>query len=131
MYSRIFAEPAVNLAFGALSGLGFFLQGVRSAGQTDEHTVAPFHYPSGRISRIESAPGNTAGWGKDFKVGRVSMCGQIFCSLMYSELYDAIFGWLEHKELRTPSREFRMMLQSYRTPNAGMPFIWDRPPKSS
>jgi hypothetical protein len=40
-----------------------------------------------------------------------------------SELYDAIFGWLEHKSLRTPSREFRMMLQSYRTPNAGMPFI--------
>jgi len=38
-----------------------------------------------------------------------------------SELYDAIFGWLEHKNLRTPSREFRMMLQSYRTPNAGFP----------
>lgn len=41
---------------------------------------------------------------------------------MLSELYDATFGWLENKELRTPSREFRMMLQSYRTPNAGMPF---------
>jgi hypothetical protein len=40
-----------------------------------------------------------------------------------SETYDATFGWLEHKDLRTPSREFRMMLQSYRTPNAGMPFI--------
>jgi hypothetical protein len=39
-----------------------------------------------------------------------------------SELFDAIFGWLEHKNLRTPSREFRMMLQSYRTPNAGMSF---------
>jgi hypothetical protein len=42
---------------------------------------------------------------------------------MVSELYDATFGWLEHKELRTPSREFRMMLQSYRTtPDAGMRF---------
>lgn len=40
-----------------------------------------------------------------------------------SELYDAVFGWLEHKSLRTPSREFRMMLQSYRTPNAGMLFV--------
>ncbi|KAF8489184.1 hypothetical protein F5888DRAFT_1796223 [Russula emetica] len=38
-----------------------------------------------------------------------------------SELYDAIFGWLEHKNLRTPSREFRTMLQSYRTPNADFP----------
>ncbi|KAH9986845.1 SAC3/GANP/Nin1/mts3/eIF-3 p25 family-domain-containing protein [Russula vinacea] len=38
-----------------------------------------------------------------------------------SELYDATFGWLEHKDLRTPSREFRMMLQSYRTPNADFP----------
>lgn len=38
-----------------------------------------------------------------------------------SELYDAVFGWLEHKNLRTPSREFRMMLQSYRTPNADFP----------
>jgi hypothetical protein len=38
-----------------------------------------------------------------------------------SELYDATFGWLEHKDLRTPSREFRMMLQSYRTQNTGMP----------
>jgi hypothetical protein len=37
-----------------------------------------------------------------------------------SELYDAAFAWLEHKDLRTPSREFRMLLQSYRTSNAGM-----------
>jgi hypothetical protein len=42
-------------------------------------------------------------------------------------MYDAIFGWLEHKNLRTPSREFRMMLQSYRTPNAGMSLIRVRP----
>lgn len=42
-------------------------------------------------------------------------------------MYDAIFGWLEHKNLRTPSREFRMMLQSYRTPNAGVPCL--PPPK--
>jgi len=38
-----------------------------------------------------------------------------------SELYDATFGWLEHKDLRTPSREFRMMLQSYRAPNSDFP----------
>jgi hypothetical protein len=38
---------------------------------------------------------------------------------MLSELYDAIFGWLEHKDLRTPSRELRMMLQSYRASNTG------------
>jgi hypothetical protein len=37
-----------------------------------------------------------------------------------SELFDATFGWLEHKDLRTPSREFRMMLQSYRASNTGM-----------
>jgi hypothetical protein len=37
-----------------------------------------------------------------------------------SELFDATFEWLEHKDLRTPSREFRMMLQSYRALNAGM-----------
>ncbi|KAI0294122.1 hypothetical protein B0F90DRAFT_1340306 [Multifurca ochricompacta] len=36
-----------------------------------------------------------------------------------SELYDAAFVWLEHKDLRTPSREFRTLLQSYRTSNAG------------
>jgi hypothetical protein len=43
-----------------------------------------------------------------------------------SEVYDAAFAWLEHKDLRTPSREFRMLLQSYRTANAGMthhPFL--------
>ncbi|KAI9510103.1 hypothetical protein F5148DRAFT_639264 [Russula earlei] len=38
-----------------------------------------------------------------------------------SEVYDAAFRWLEHKELRTPSREFRMMLQSYRDSNTDFP----------
>ncbi|KAI0246513.1 hypothetical protein BJV78DRAFT_1286317 [Lactifluus subvellereus] len=38
-----------------------------------------------------------------------------------SELYDAAFAWLEHKDLRTSSREFRMLLQSYRTSNADFP----------
>ncbi|KAH9987627.1 hypothetical protein BJV74DRAFT_494229 [Russula compacta] len=40
-----------------------------------------------------------------------------------SELYDATFGWLEHKDLRTctPSREFRVMLQSHRTSNTDFP----------
>jgi len=38
-----------------------------------------------------------------------------------SELFDATFRWLEHKDLRTPSREFRMMLQSYRNSNADFP----------
>lgn len=37
-----------------------------------------------------------------------------------SEVYDAAFAWLEHKDLRTPSRDFRMLLQSYRTSNASM-----------
>ncbi|KAH9172536.1 SAC3/GANP/Nin1/mts3/eIF-3 p25 family-domain-containing protein [Lactarius sanguifluus] len=37
-----------------------------------------------------------------------------------SELYDAAFVWLERKDLRTASREFRTLLQSYRTSDAGM-----------
>ena len=37
-----------------------------------------------------------------------------------SEVYDAAFVWLERKDLRTPSREFRTLLQSYRTSDAGM-----------
>lgn len=38
-----------------------------------------------------------------------------------NELYDAAFVWLEHKNLRTPSREFRTLLQSYRTSDADFP----------
>jgi hypothetical protein len=38
----------------------------------------------------------------------------------FRELYDATFSWLEHKDLRTPSREFRTLLQSYHTSDAGM-----------
>jgi hypothetical protein len=65
-------EPSLNLMANltsrACSGLGSFQQGVRSAGQTDEHTVASLHFPARRISHFKSAPGNTAGWGKIFKV---------------------------------------------------------------
>ncbi|KAH8988272.1 SAC3/GANP/Nin1/mts3/eIF-3 p25 family-domain-containing protein [Lactarius hatsudake] len=38
-----------------------------------------------------------------------------------SELYDAAFVWLERKDLRTASREFRTLLQSYRTSDADFP----------
>ncbi|KAF8257416.1 hypothetical protein EI94DRAFT_1758502, partial [Lactarius quietus] len=38
-----------------------------------------------------------------------------------SELYDAAFVWLERRDLRTPSREFRTLLQSYRTSDADFP----------
>jgi len=38
-----------------------------------------------------------------------------------SELFDVTFRWLEHKDLRTPSREFRIMLQSYRTSDTDFP----------
>ncbi|KAI9457223.1 SAC3/GANP/Nin1/mts3/eIF-3 p25 family-domain-containing protein [Lactarius psammicola] len=38
-----------------------------------------------------------------------------------SELYDAAFVWLERRDLRTPSREFRKLLQSYRTSDADFP----------
>ncbi|KAI0260588.1 SAC3/GANP/Nin1/mts3/eIF-3 p25 family-domain-containing protein [Gloeopeniophorella convolvens] len=38
-----------------------------------------------------------------------------------NDLYDTTIAWLEHKNLRTPSREFRMVLQSYRTSNADFP----------